>query len=591
MRVLEIQTERFMALAPTRIRFPRSGVVLITGGNGASKTSLLEAIAVGLYGKTLRGTPWWPAGALGSSAVVVTDLVEARRVRKGDRVSLAWRPNGNEPAGRALLASRGLEGASMDEEFKSYETATQAQEALSAVIGTFDSWRRSSCFSADDAQHFSGATDAERKRLLEAMLGLDRFDAALEACRADLRTFSDLAVSCASIQDTLQRERDVLRARLTQYETELARALEDLVVLVCDELPRGRSSAALRVPPSDAMVAAALKDARALDAIEAEAIQAVGRVQSDLVRARRAVGLFASGRCPTCGADAVGLCDDHAAEVDRALVAEQEAAYARNIARADAEEARWLLSALQQRRVEHTVAEDKFKTAAIARGRANGRVREYQEGVDRLKEELEASRVAWEDAAHNRAQADQRVQLLRAAEAVLGLRGFRAHLLADNLAGLSAVANAWLPRLGMPDIRVKLHPYTEKKSGGVLDSISLDVAGVGDGYGYRAASSGERRRIDVAILLALAEVGQAAAAQTGSTLCFDEVFDRLDSTGIAALMGALEDLARDRVVLLVTHNEEVARGVRAAMTIRMDAGVATVSPEQAFDDAGDTRGG
>jgi DNA repair exonuclease SbcCD ATPase subunit len=128
----------------------------------------------------------------------------------------------------------------------------------------------------------------------------------------------------------------------------------------------------------------------------------------------------------------------------------------------------------------------------------------------------------------------------------------------------------------MAGLRATLRPYVEKKSGSVVDAISLDIEGAGAGYGYRAASGGERRRVDVALLLALSEVGQAAQGQSGSTLFLDEVFDALDEGGVAALTDALADLAQDRCVFIISHNMDIIAGVRAAMRIHVEGGAAKV---------------
>ena len=126
------------------------------------------------------------------------------------------------------------------------------------------------------------------------------------------------------------------------------------------------------------------------------------------------------------------------------------------------------------------------------------------------------------------------VKVLEAAEAALGLRGVRAGIFTRLLVGLEAAANAWLPRLCGTGLRLELKPYSEKKSGGVSDAISIQVHGAGGGEGYRAASQGERRRLDIALLLAFSGKG---------SLFLDECLDSLDAEGIDAVCGVLEDLA------------------------------------------------
>jgi DNA repair exonuclease SbcCD ATPase subunit len=102
----------------------------------------------------------------------------------------------------------------------------------------------------------------------------------------------------------------------------------------------------------------------------------------------------------------------------------------------------------------------------------------------------------------------------------------------------------------------------------------LEVEGAGGGRGYKATSGGERRRIDIAIMLALAEVAQASDNRKVPTMWFDEVFDALDvPDGVDAVVQALEDLSRDRCVVVITHNRELIKTLPADLHLRVQDGV------------------
>ena len=148
----------------------------------------------------------------------------------------------------------------------------------------------------------------------------------------------------------------------------------------------------------------------------------------------------------------------------------------------------------------------------------------------------------------------------------------RAQVLGKALGGIEAVANRWLAEIAGPGFSLELRPYTEKKTGGVNDKISLEVHGAGGGYGYRASSGGERRRIDVALLLALAEVASAALGDETGTLWFDEVFDTLDADGVEAVGRTLEELAAERVVVVISHSQTLAAELRPALRLLADEG-------------------
>ena len=172
--------------------------------------------------------------------------------------------------------------------------------------------------------------------------------------------------------------------------------------------------------------------------------------------------------------------------------------------------------------------------------------------------------------------ASKELAVLKAVEQVLGLRGVRAHVLGRALTGVAHMANVWLGRIAGEGLTLRLTPCVEKKGGGTTDAIGLEVDGAGGGYGYRAASGGERRRIDVALLLALSEVAAAAHGREPGLLVFDEVFDALDDDGVHAVAEVLGELAQERQVLVITHSKTLAEQVPATMRLRVAHGVVEV---------------
>jgi DNA repair exonuclease SbcCD ATPase subunit len=162
------------------------------------------------------------------------------------------------------------------------------------------------------------------------------------------------------------------------------------------------------------------------------------------------------------------------------------------------------------------------------------------------------------------------------AEQVLGLRGVRAHVLGKALGGIEQVANGWLARIAGPGLRLHLSAYTEKKTGGVSDAISLEVDGAGGGHGYRGASGGERRRCDIALLLALAEVAGAAHGLKPGLILFDEVFDALDDDGVDTVCEVLGELAATRQVVVISHNDRLVARLPKRLHLRVNQGVVSI---------------
>jgi DNA repair exonuclease SbcCD ATPase subunit len=85
------------------------------------------------------------------------------------------------------------------------------------------------------------------------------------------------------------------------------------------------------------------------------------------------------------------------------------------------------------------------------------------------------------------------------------------------------------------------------------EAISLQCdRGDGKLRPYEAMSGGQRRRVDIALLLSLSQLAPSAG-----TLYFDEAFDTLDQQGIEAVCELLADFGQERCVVVISHNEEL----------------------------------
>ena len=169
--------------------------------------------------------------------------------------------------------------------------------------------------------------------------------------------------------------------------------------------------------------------------------------------------------------------------------------------------------------------------------------------------------------------AARKLKVLEHAQKVLGLKGVRAPVLGTALAGLESVANMWVRKISGEEIQIEIKPYTEKKTGGTSDAIGLVVSGVGGGHGYKGASGGQRRRIDVSLLLALADLAQAShGKEDPGTIFFDEVFDSLDVEGIEAVSAALAEMGQTRPVVVITHSTKLAEQLEYTARLHIDKG-------------------
>jgi DNA repair exonuclease SbcCD ATPase subunit len=567
MRVRTVELQGCFSHGLSRVTFPPTGLVLISGPNGAGKSSIIEAVPYACWGKTLRGTPPWELDSKGlTQAQVDIDGMTLRRWRKSAKASLRWAvANDGTESGKAFDALSRLD--------PNFESKTQSQEALDTMIGSFDVWRRSHVFSSSDVAHFSLATDGERKRLLETVLGLDRFDDALGRCREDIKNL-ETEQQRASVQFT--RNEAALRAQ--------ERRLEDARA-VCERAHEGLPER-LPCPTEDE-----IKDLRRLVTLaerekvrvqrllrDAQGESARAGAQADLAQ-RTHAKMCAMKDCPTCGQ---AMPPTFAAKAKTELDAAQKAADAAKAEtekaeashEAELEELTESLGLLTKKLNDATVQADRAREREHARTRAYRELEAARETFEAARQDVENVRFILDGLTEELGRLGLAIATLKDVETVLGLRGVRAHILGQSLSGLEALANVWLPRFGLP-LSVTISPYSEKKTGGTIDAINIEVEGAGGGHGYKASSAGERRRIDLALLLAISEVSTAASGREPGTLFFDEPFEGLHIDGVDALAAALEDLARTRCVVVITHRPDIAERLKPAKKIDVDAGHVT----------------
>lgn len=541
MRITDIQMRGVGVHDDAAMSLPATGAVVVTGPNGAGKSSYVEAVALALWGESLRGVPLWREGQAGEVEVLVE--VGGRKLHVARK--------------RTKVGAKSLSFTVDDAPPVKYETPTKAQDALEALIGTFDSWRRTAVLSSADSAHFSLATDAERKRLLERLLGIDRLDQAAAAALADLRQTD-------------------ARVRLAEQAVTSAEREADAAVTRVDEIRAAQAAAA----PEPASPAPAVDHRLALRVAQDELadVQEQQRATAAVVANLRARANEAAARAARCAADACPTCEQAIPTALRdTLASEAATAKADAVKAASAADQQGASLAATARELSKEIEELRTaKAAADAAKAAAEKMAAVQAALGQQLERADAARIKadalWSESRAELSRLEGEHKIVKAVREVFGFRGVRAHLLDTALRRIETVANRHLGvlRAGM---RVALLATTDKKTGGSSDAISLRVvvrAGAA-ARPYASLSGGERRRVDVAVLLALADVAGSVAGHEGTTLWLDEVFDALDGDGTSAVGQLVERLAATRTAVVITHAAGLVQELRAAKRIEMQA--------------------
>lgn len=562
-----------MVAGTAHLVLPDAGVVVLTGPNGAGKSRFAEAVACANWDETLRGTTPWRKGEAGS-VEVVSDRGKVKRFVT---------PKGTQK----LLVDDGKA-----------DTPTKTQEALSSKVGDFKLWRNTHVFSSSDAAHFTSAKDAERKRLIESLLGLGVFDEAQQRCndaikakqdelnRADLeireiekKRYANKAVldNWVDAQEPTPPPQPTPPAFPEPTDEELDKVEEEIEVIE-GKIQTLRSGMA--VP--DVSTKASL--------LEVEVINAAAECRS----AEASYDLVKSGKCSKCERPFEGETIEES--LGRLAAARQMHTEKKNELD-EQNRLAWVKRSESVQQLSELGNQDRAKRAEAARlhnlvaawsnhemvmfnwtqnwERVKADHARVVATQQRNKAKINAAIAEWDEQRGEMLELVKGLQLelleLETAAKILGIRGLRTYVLGRALEGIEVVANGWLNRVAF-GVAIKLDDHTLNKTGGVRDELSLEIHGFGGGEGYKATSGGERRRVDAAILLALAEIASAQSGQTDGTLWFDEVFDALDEEGRAAIAEALGELGQTRSVVVITHMEDLAQRIPAVARYRVEGG-------------------
>lgn len=214
----------------------KDGVTLVTGSardytsNGAGKTTLFEAIFWALFGRTTKGVGAEEVIQRGKDATVVElvfdDLKVARTRNKNGESELAVHEGDTDKVWGG--------------------TPKDVTAALQKFLGlTPELFQALTYFSQSRLVLFSQATDSERKGMLSDLCGLEIYQSAATAARAQAEQLKQSTDQISLKIDLLSRavqETDALRTRLQLKAEEWAQEATTQLVRNQDELEKTKSS-------------------------------------------------------------------------------------------------------------------------------------------------------------------------------------------------------------------------------------------------------------------------------------------------------------------------------------------------------------
>lgn len=548
---LKIEIENFRSWESLELSLAGRGAVLITGRNGVGKSNLFMALLWALFGRTFQ--------QIAPKALI-------RRGAKKCRVSVAFR----NPAGQLIKLRRERLGQHerivLDDGTDLKEMGPrEASLWLPRVLGM--GWKAFTqlVFVGGMNRFFLQLQDGEKKELLEELLRLQRFAPCAEKASLRLRELEGR-------RDSLRARAGALQASLKQLEQEIVKAQGQGVAELEKRMDKLRQK--IQALESDLGHEGSLEELeetlnRALEELEKhKSLFSKLSFQASALDSQIARIESLGGRtCSECGRD----------------LSRQEARELVRQKRGRGEKLEEILVPLRE------------KIAGLKRGLQEihahvSRIAELARRREELLKELEAAREERE-----RVSLGYRELLDRQRHYYQKELGFLQSQQA-RIAEIKPYFEFWVSGFGKKGIRAdylkRFSPWLTEYSNRYLAYLSdrfclefgLDCGefisrircqGLGE-MKYPELSAGERRRLDLAVSLALRDVAEQAVGIGINLTALDELVETLDADGAQRFADLVKVLSVDRTSFVISHNDLLEGCFDSVWEVSKKAGVSSL---------------
>jgi len=582
----------FLSHEQTTLPLDMGGLVLIVGhnkddpsasSNGAGKTVLLESVAYALFGTTNRPISVDRVKRSGSKRCEVTLECEV------DGKSLVvTRSRDSSTHLRVVFDGQEIEGANIRE----------VQKRLEGLIGCdFETFKNSVMFPQGEVRFFTSLTDTQKKEVLERILPLTPFSKAYQRVREKVaekkRNIQDIDVVLGTIRNSLneislkmKKTRDELRSRSqSDKQSRLKKRIEELTSSLPSTEHLERKLQNLR---------SRLRGVRQRNSkfetirmnLDSRILGTENKI-ADLRGRLREMNSLRYAECPTCGQLVTAEAADLAVLKLQQNI-DQETEVLKDL--------RKKLSTVPDLRDEIRSIENEIDKVTREIGERSSENRRITARIEELKTQLESLKAPernlkatltalreqkkslkerLESEERKRQTLERELEYLNFWVDGFSPKGLRGMVLRGCLDSLNDLANDYLQVLADGRIQVKFSPKTVLSSGAERECISTTVTCAGGEIG--SVSGGERRKIDLAVLLALRHIVSSRSRERFNVLFADEVFDALDSSGIERALQLLERECEDgSTVFVITHDEVLSEFFDTVIRVEKEGGISRV---------------
>lgn len=165
--------------------------------------------------------------------------------------------------------------------------------------------------------------------------------------------------------------------------------------------------------------------------------------------------------------------------------------------------------------------------------------------------------------------------------ASFGNQGIKSVLLDSVTPYLNTRANYYLTKMTGASIEVKFNTQDTLKSGEKRDKFKIGVINEHGDDTYAGNSGGEKRRIDIAINMALQDLVSSRSNKSLDIVVYDECYEGLDEIGCQSVIDLLQEKAETfGSVFVITHNDNLKQMFNKSVLITKGGGKTTIEYQE-----------
>ena len=544
MKLKQITYKNFMSIGnnPITVYFDKAQTTIIGGMNGSGKSSTLEAITYALTGKTLKKT--------------TLPRIINKFNKKNLLVTLDFESNGND-----YQVVRGMKPAI----FEIYRNGTKLeqdaatkdlQSKLEFITGVdYNSLTQMIVLNLERFKPFMEMTSQERRTIVEDILNISVFG---EMVKLQKNVIKDLQNSASDVKysidkcngqiSSIQLIIDNANKSNATYLAELEQKIQNCFDTIENYVAEKNNIVVDDVTETHLI----LKDANSK---RVSATAELHVLMNEVKTIEKSIKFFENGNCPTCEQNLPNSTDMYKKFIhDKECVIGKSEKYV-----AEIEECNIIIDECNKVINDNTkqlgLIAIQERNIAIKEKEVNTLMAEYEKQSQKkdddtksMQENIESLKMQIVDYENDFNNLNKEIEKNKIALDILGDSGVKLTIIKDYIDFINYRVNDYLNGMEF-FINITLDESFNES----FSSPSKE------GMIYADLSTGQKRRVNLAIWLALIEVSAIKNSVTSNVLFLDEILENMDSLGIELFIKLIKDKMPNKNVFIITQRFEQFR--------------------------------